>query len=462
VYAEDTQTEAPSCNACTATSPFIDNYIDFGYEIIRALRTYANKEESVLTSKKNSSANGQNEAEFNSQPAIDIRSKLDTIASNLNSKAQALSTAWLAATLITIEWAALDSWKSIWPMLHSASIMRDWQKLDALDQQITNTIFELGNAWVFIRLGFKPGLEDRLISIAQSYSQWSNPVLGPVGVNISGDPTAWISWLRRMNQALKTVIGTANRSPINNERLNGQINFSKELQDELIGSATQDWYYSCAKWIAGLTACSKTKQSAKDAAQDIMSDAKTQWKQAIDIIKKAAKRLSWFRSKNGDVKESLKERENELLRSQYGLMGPRNNKGILNATKQTFSDAWKSVRSDITQTSPIADLIHPDTYNRKEEPFVVGDLASIYKQWSEQNNFQTIIQSTIAQARQSQTATVFWEISYMTKLFPDLTKSIITSTYTIDSTKPQTIVKNLGKACEQQCSNLWWTCRYDQ
>ena len=462
VFAENTQ-ETPACDACTTTSPFIDNYIDFGYEIIRTLRTYANKEASILTSEKNSTWNANNEAVYTDNiQRQDIRNALDTIASNLNSKAQSLSTAWLAATLITIEWAALDSWKSLWPMLHSASIMRDRQKLDALDQQITNTIFELGNAGVFIRLGFKPGLEDRLISIAQSYSQWSYPVLGPVGVYAGWNPSEWISALRRMNQSLKTIIGTANRSQINNNRLNGQLTFSQALQDELVWSANKEWYYTCAKWAAGLTTCSRTKQSAKNAAQNIIDDTKNQGKEAIDIIKKAAKRLSWFRSKNGDVRDSLKERENELLRSQYWLMGPRNNIGIVNATKQTFSDARKSVRSDITQTAPIADIISPDTYSQKEEPFVVGDLASIYKQGSQQNTFQTIMQSTISQARQSQKATVFWEIAHITKLFPDLTKSIITSTYTIDSAKPQTIVKNLWKACELQCSNLGGTCRYDQ
>jgi len=51
--------------------------------------------------------------------------------------------------------------------------------------------------------------------------------------------------------------------------------------------------------------------------------------------------------------------------------------------------------------------------------------------------------ATIKHARESYVQTTFGEVAPITKLFPDLSKSIIASTYLIDSSQQKTIVKNL-------------------
>jgi|GEM_PF-3670240 len=57
-----------TCVTCTSTSPVIDQYIEFSYEIIQTLQTIAN-ERKQTTSQNNNNAN-----------------VLDRIASNLNQK----------------------------------------------------------------------------------------------------------------------------------------------------------------------------------------------------------------------------------------------------------------------------------------------------------------------------------------------------------------------------------------
>mgnify|MGYP007013259215 CR=1 FL=1 len=162
MYAEDTQ-----CNACTTTSPYIDNYISFAYEIISTLQTYANKDWSVFTTATNNLGN----TAWSDQGTTthDPLRWLEAIVDNLNKKAQSLASAWYVTSLITTEAVALDSWKSIGLLFQSNSLLRDWQKIDRVDQSVTNTLLDLGNAWVFIRLWFKPGLQERIKSILEKY-----------------------------------------------------------------------------------------------------------------------------------------------------------------------------------------------------------------------------------------------------------------------------------------------------
>lgn len=452
VFAEDSAPTEAKCQACTTSSPYLDNYISFGLEIIKTLQTYANKETPSVM---------QAQAE---PGKADYQKELSSIADSLNKKAQTVASAWYAASLITIEGALLDSWKSIWPMLHSQSIMRDWKKLDALDQSITNTLFDLWNAGVFIRLGFKEWLDERLESIAKKYSQWANPVLSinsssQPGVFRGEQPIAWIGALWRMNQAMKTNIGTS-LNGLDQTYLNGKLSFSQDMRDSIQGTDTTDGYYSCAKWTPWLVACSKSWKTARDNISSISTDFKNQAKDARKTIQNAMKRLSWFWSKNGDAKQALQDRSRDLMRSQYGLDGVNatKNKWVLKNNADAFANAWKSVRNDITQTSPIAwlsDIVAPPS----DPPFIIGDLATAYTQRAEQNIFLETMRETIKHARVSYQQTTFGEVSAITKLFPDLSKSIIASTYMIDSSQEKTIVKNLGRACELQCSNAWWTCR---
>jgi len=87
-YAEEAA--ASNCQACSTTSPHLDNYIEFGQEIIKALQTYANQENTPSASV----VSGDKGAFLN---------QINSIASTLNDKAQGVASASYAATLITIE-----------------------------------------------------------------------------------------------------------------------------------------------------------------------------------------------------------------------------------------------------------------------------------------------------------------------------------------------------------------------
>lgn len=122
-----------TCKTCTTTSSIIDQYINFSYDIIQTLQTIANEK---LKETDGSSVNEQN--------------VLNKIANNLNKKSQTALTFSVLMGTIGTQIVATSARQELQVMTNSKALMRDWEKLDKLDQDIADTLLELGQAGVFV------------------------------------------------------------------------------------------------------------------------------------------------------------------------------------------------------------------------------------------------------------------------------------------------------------------------
>lgn len=439
-----------NCSACNTTSPYVDNYINFANELIKTFQTYANQEGSVL------------QTEWNSNP----NNELQWIVDSLNQKAQATASSVYVLWLVTTETALLDSWKSIAPMMNGKAILRDWEKIDTVWQSITNTLLDLGNNGVFQRLWFRQGRDERIEEILRRYSNMGDnaPITYTLwDWKLYSQPRDILGALRSMNQALKTTIGIWTNNIIDNSDnkfLWWVITFSKQAQDTLLT------YYTCARWTAWIT-CSETWERAKENLENTRKETTDKTKDAKKIITDALKRLSWFWSNNGWAKEMLKQRTNELLRAEYWRQWVRNNQwetiwqwlknGLNNAF--WFKETRKTLKNDTAAIWPFAWL---KQVNKKVEweQFIIGDRATQKIIQENKSTLRAAFDSVRDTAKDNWKESVYADVSSVTKLFPMITSEVVSAKNVIDGTQKESLVQNLGQACELQCSNLWWKCRY--
>lgn len=452
VYAEDKE-----CAACSTTSPYIDAYIALWNELISAFLTFANTESSVLNGQDDSfwSTNAHGQENF----SPDFIRGLWSIVDNLNQTTQSIVSVWYVAGLIGIEEVQLNSFKSIVPMLGWQAILRDWNKIGILNQKLLNTITDLWNNGVFIRLWFKDWWKERIGSILQKYSQWSTPIFYDVGnaqwevikKSASFQPIQVLWWLWSINQGVRTAIGFWNASELSWSFMNGYVQISPQFQEAL----WPWWYYSCAKGVSWMS-CSSTVRKNRDNYNAIVKDTKNQTNDAMKTVKMARKRLSWFWSKNSDAKSALQERTNELLRWQNGWQGVRNNNG--KPIVQWFWDAYKTVKDEIITTNPFAWFTLKERGDTK--PFVVWDIAQTLADTHDKDYFISVGNAMLKTAENNWMQSIFSDVTPITRTFPLLTQELVTAKFIIDGTTSESIVNNLWRACDLQCSNAWWTCWY--
>lgn len=195
--------------------------------------------------------------------------------------------------------------------------------------------------------------------------------------------------------------------------------------------------------------------------KDIAKDGKEQAWYAIEIVKTAWKRLSGFRSDNAESKEALKNREYELLRSQYWRRAA--NPSLL----QQGADAWSKVKKTTKEAytnavSTIEWVFHK--WPKKTKKVVIGDQQIEAINDIEKETMAKIWTDTALEANQSRHESEYGNPAAVTKLFPILTQNIIAQKLLIDGKGDKTtIYENLGSACLNQCTNIpWKKCSYDE
>jgi hypothetical protein len=442
---------AEECQSCTRTSPYIDTYINFVNEILSAFQTFAYKEDSVLQQKwEQLITNWSNQSNANSTYVdSDTKRILQSIVDNLNQKTQMAASSTFVFSLITLEWALLDSWKSIAALTNSQWLLRDWQKIDAVWQSITNTLLDLGNNWVFIRLWFRPWREERLEEILSRYSTIENaPISYTSKWTFTWQPPDLLTAIRRMNQSRKTAISVW----INdfwNTYINGTLWFSQWVKDNVLP------YYQCSRSVWWAFRCSTAWRRAKENLQSTWQEWSRDAKNAKDRIVQAIRRLSGFRSSNDKTRDLFKQRQNELLMSEYGLSAF--NWWVDNAFG--FKQAWKTLKNDTTTVWPFAGIRETRKTNPKE-PFKVQDTYDSVINRNSRDNISESYNRSLAIARANRTESVYTDVSPITKIFPTITTGVTSAKWIIDNTTSNSIIENLWKACDLQCRNLWWKCRY--
>lgn len=442
---------AEECESCTISSPYIETYINFVNEILSALQTFAYKQDSVLQQQwQELITNWWNQTNANSTYVdSDTKRMLQSIVDNLNQKTQMAASSTFVFSLITLEWAFLDSWKSVAALTNSQWLLRDWQKIDALWQSITNTLLDLWNNWVFVRLWFREWRDERLEQILTKYSNIENaPISYSSKWTFTWQPPDLLTAIRRMNQSWKTVLSIWSND-FGKTYINGTLWFSQWVKDNVLP------YYQCSRSVWWAFRCSTVWRRAKENLQNTWQEWSRDAKNAKDRIVQAIKRLSWFWSSNDKTRELFRQRQNELLMSEYWLSAF--NWWVQNAFG--FKQAWKTLKNDTTTVWPFA-WIFEKWKDGPEEPFTTqGTYDRIINRYSKQNIVESYTRA-LAVARANRTESVYADVSPITKIFPTITTWVSSAKTIVDDTKPTSIVQNLWKACDLQCRNLWWKCRY--
>lgn len=432
-----------SCKTCTSTSPVIDKYIEFSYEIIQTLQTIANERKPSST-------------QINSESNV-----LDRIANNLNQKWQTAVTFSVLMWTIGKQIVASSARQELQVMVNSKALMRDREKLDQLDQDIADTLFDMGDAWVFI--ANVQDYKQRIKTVFEKYAQWQDAFI-EVTWDPSSSATVLIAALWDLNQAYKRFIAGGNTDWFNV--------FSEKYWSELGISLTAVNYeslqqeYSCTRWI---NKCDTTYKKFGANMSEIGENVQDETKEAIKTITNAVERLKCAFAKQSNVKcqqSWFKDKQNDLLRGLYGLEWPMANKAWVNALANSMDRLGNSLK---TQINDVKDFYTKN--DNQSTPITLPataamdvskpDIAS--KQWSDDlyADLMWATNETLAQSRKGWQQHVMADPLVVTRNIPRVSIMVYNSINIIgDAQKAKSITQNLGKACENQCSNLWGTCYY--
>lgn len=199
-------------------------------------------------------------------------------------------------------------------MTNAKPLIRDRERLTQLDEDISDTLFDLGQAAAFIA-----NVEDykqRLMSIFATYAKKSDAF-----ISVSGEPTTqaatYIAALWDLNQAYKRFIAVGNTD--------GFDAFNRKYKDSLGITLTRVNYeklpseYDCAR---GFNKCDKTYQNFGKNVSSVFNNAKEDSKEAITTITNAVTRLKCAFAKQSSVncpQPGFKDKQNDLLRGLYGI-----------------------------------------------------------------------------------------------------------------------------------------------
>lgn len=430
-----------SCSTCGSTSPIIDQYINFSTEMISTLKTMANEKAKAATSTDSNI--------------------LNRIAQNLNQKWQTALTFTVLMSTIGSQLVGSTVRQEIQTLTNAKAIIRDRDKLDKLDQTIADTLFDLGQAWAYINN--TSDYQQRIVSIIDRYSTGSDAFLEKTWTP-SSSATTLITALWDLNQAYKRFIAAGKTDEFDA--------FSQEYSDSLgisiadINYTTLVEQYSCAR---GFNKCDTTYKKAWQNMASIGKDAAKKAKESLDVVKASLKRLKCTFAKQSNLdcaKSWFTERQNNLLRSLYGIEGPMANQKWSSAIANSMTRLGNSLASQVTDIKDFyikndnpsssvkipkvtsLDIVSPDAITQR----AAGDLS-------------TMLTQTINETIDASTATwqqhVFADPLIVTRNIPRVTIMVYSSINTIgDSEKSKSLTQSLGKSCENQCTNLPGKCYY--
>lgn len=180
--------DGQSCSTCSNTSPIITKYIEFSNEMLKALQSIAQE--------KNPAPAGGSSKDAK-------QATLDRIVNNLNQKSQTVVTFGVLVGTIGTQLVATNTRLELQMMANAKSLQRDRDKLDKLDQDIADTIFDLGEAGVYI--SNLSAYQQRVNDIIDKYAQGGDSFLVK-NSDTAPQVAVIITALWDMNQAYKRFI----------------------------------------------------------------------------------------------------------------------------------------------------------------------------------------------------------------------------------------------------------------
>lgn len=380
---------------------------------------------------------------------------LNKIVDNLNQKGQTAVTFGVMMESIGKQLIATSVRQELQVMTNSKALMRDRQKLDKVDQGIADTLFEMGQAGVFI--SNVSGYRQRISDVFKKYGKQEEAFL-----QVSGDPStsasAIITALWHINQAYKRFLASSNTD--------GFDAFNKQYADKLGITLTEINYtklveeYECTR---GFNKCDTTYKKFSQNMSTIGKGAQVQTKRATDKIKKALARLKCAFAKQNDIKcqqINFTDYQNNLLRNLHGMYGPQANKEGSSALANSMKNVGDALKTQVN------DVKNFYIKNNNQQSYIAvpktalldvnsPDIATQNKADDLYTNLMTTINDTMKNSKDNREHYVFADPKVVTRDIPKVSILVHNSINTIgQADKPKTITQSLGRACENQCSNL--------
>ncbi|MFA5748154.1 MAG: hypothetical protein WC872_03525 [Candidatus Absconditabacterales bacterium] len=350
--------------------------------------------------------------------------------------------------------------------------LRDRKKLEEMDRKITAKKYELGvgGGWY--------------ASISQSNLKLINSIIAKYvsnGLLIRGELEQGIwyqdvtSMLTRINSALKSFLFVGKISQFDHAGFVRGINGKFTLKFNFDTIQRMDDNYSCASGI-GNNKCNTSLAKFNDNIKLITQATKDGSNQALKTIKDASQRFAEIFTPSDN--QEYKDREKELLNSYYGNRQIR--------IEQT-GNFWKKVfnkRIDPNVDNGGLESLTPGLQNRGESilnvykttaSFFTGIFSS-HEKFSDaiinypssnslDQKFSDLLKSQMQEVLDNQKSDQAFaslsEIKDITFKFNLIGIQIANIKNVVGGKdKKKSLIYNLGKSCELQCSNVGGKCRY--
>lgn len=371
---------------------------------------------------------------------------------------------------------------------------RDYKALMDIDSLISDKKYELGIGW-----GWAEKLNEANFKMFQDILD----KYGPDGewlfktAKIEDDTTYRhiIMLMTRINSSLKTFLAVQRIKQFRDEFTPAKSDIPLIFNYDLITGMKAE--YTCVK------ACDPKRNAFQAGIKKI---GKTFGSGATDVgktIKDASKRFAaamWFGSK--EDKEALKKREQELLRSQFGLkttaatqgiLGLKNYRDQIKAAGKKITNGWNDIKQDLWADNQRAAMFSGITMTNSERRKITNqmaeDIQTLKKNYDNKNisngerAAQNLVYNCITPSqyidpiyagltasmdiiydnasRQSQSM-IIANNTDVTSYFSSILTIMHTTITTVIGKRgvPNSLIQNLWDACKAQCKNAWWKCFY--
>lgn len=395
-----------------------------------------------------------------------------TTSNNISKKLQTSMVIGILFAQDTIEITSTDILMGLSSSFKNKWFQRDLETLYDLDELIDQKKLELAEAWSFFN---KATTQDRQ-AIQTNLNTYMTDLLEPSRsyINDNLHYNEIISVLEQSQQKRKYLIirGMINQFTERNKDNNLQSQFITTQQhnitiaykvDSILQAQTE---YKCGRWVS---ACdSDIKSFSKSIGQNIKQQGNSM-KEALQRFWQSAQNLGFlFRKdsstiseKNKEKYESFLQKKNELASSYHWLDGQ-------------YTKWW--IREKIAITSNGRNLIqsivknyqNKETVAQKSKPKNTNEIPtttttenqkqlSIEFKTSIKESMNIILVSAALHSNRANTS----DPKSITNMIPWLNQKIKEINDIIgDRERKNSIIKNLGIACEKQCNNAWGICRY--
>ncbi len=463
--------DQPNCSICQQASTTFTRYIQFVYDTLNGIQAVGKQEN--ITGKPATPWLFQKSAL--TLKNTDPWEKTSVITTN--NITRKLQTSVIASVLFaqdTIELSTTDLLLGLSSSFKNKWFQRDLETLYDLDELIDQKKLQLAEAWSFFS---KATAQDR-DAIQQIINNYTTDLLDPTRSYINNNLhyNEIIHILEQSQQKRKYLImrnltnqfiETDSKSWLTKGQFisTQQHNITIAYKPDTIQKTQVE--YQCGRWVnscdTDIKSFSKSMgQNIKQQGNAMKEALKRFWQSAQNLGLLFRKNANQLSEKNQEKYESFLQRKNELASSYHWLDGQYTKWDM--REKIALTTNWKNLIQ-----SMINNYQNKHTTQQKSKPSsqqqnkVNTTIASNKKQLSSsfKNRLEKDLNEVLISASLHSDMAETSNPQKLTNMIPPLNKQVENITIIIgDRERKNSIIKNLGIACEKQCSNAGWICRY--